>query len=423
MNEGLFRKGMVIAIIVCFIGVGVLMIVVGFGPIVNAQFVKVDRPREGFLYRGETTCCPLINSIEGNTTKSSIYGFYENYVISPDGEWINVTAKWLDIGIDCPTDDENPFDGYIDEMRISRIISADVNIPPCANFEWTPRYPYANKPIKFDASESYDPDGEIISFEWDFGDGNIGTGEQVTHNYSQPGIYEVVLTVTDNDGEQESQKKEITLENHRPTVEILDIKPLYYDYLVSEVVIITGSASDPDGNHALKEVTVIITDFLNPPKSLPVEGTTSWTCEWNTKEFYDRHWRIIAKSHDNGGLVSEPDVRGVWVDNSDPVPVITRPLNAIYVDDEVKSPRLVPFIFGPITFEVIPGDLPWGAKKIEYIINGELKYTDWNVSFLKSSTWKYSDIHFGPIMLQVNATDYVGHKGIAYKFMVMVNLF
>lgn len=43
----------------------------------------------------ETICCPLINSIEGNTKKAFIYGLYENYIISPDGEWINVTAKWL----------------------------------------------------------------------------------------------------------------------------------------------------------------------------------------------------------------------------------------------------------------------------------------------------------------------------------------
>jgi PKD repeat protein len=49
-------------------------------------------------------------------------------------------------------------------------------------------------------STSYDPDGMIVSWAWDFGDGTTGSGETVTHVYKAEGTYIVTLKVTDNDG-------------------------------------------------------------------------------------------------------------------------------------------------------------------------------------------------------------------------------
>lgn len=57
-----------------------------------------------------------------------------------------------------------------------------------------------NPAFHFNALGSYDIDGEIVSWEWDFGDGIAAQGMAVEHMYSAPGAYEVTLTVTDNDG-------------------------------------------------------------------------------------------------------------------------------------------------------------------------------------------------------------------------------
>lgn len=57
-----------------------------------------------------------------------------------------------------------------------------------------------DKEILFNGSDSYDPDGIIVLYEWDFGDGAKGLGETTTHAYRHPGDYTVILTVTDNDG-------------------------------------------------------------------------------------------------------------------------------------------------------------------------------------------------------------------------------
>ncbi|MFZ3166103.1 MAG: PKD domain-containing protein, partial [Candidatus Methanoperedens sp.] len=54
--------------------------------------------------------------------------------------------------------------------------------------------------VSFDGSKSFDPDGNIVSYEWNFGDGNSGTGVNPTHIYVQNGTYAVSLKVTDNDG-------------------------------------------------------------------------------------------------------------------------------------------------------------------------------------------------------------------------------
>ena len=55
--------------------------------------------------------------------------------------------------------------------------------------------------ITFDASESTD-DGKITAYEWDFDDGETATGPMVEHRYLWPRNYEVVLTLTDDDGGQ-----------------------------------------------------------------------------------------------------------------------------------------------------------------------------------------------------------------------------
>jgi PKD repeat protein len=58
--------------------------------------------------------------------------------------------------------------------------------------------------VNFDAGSSFDPDGEIVSYEWDFDeDGRYddAVGEVVSYEFTQEGNYEVSLRVTDNNGE------------------------------------------------------------------------------------------------------------------------------------------------------------------------------------------------------------------------------
>jgi len=78
---------------------------------------------------------------------------------------------------------------------------------PRASFDYSSKRPNTGEIVTFDAVnslndflKSYDPDGEITSYEWDFGDGTISSGSIQTHSYVASGKYPVTLTVTDKDG-------------------------------------------------------------------------------------------------------------------------------------------------------------------------------------------------------------------------------
>lgn len=62
----------------------------------------------------------------------------------------------------------------------------------------------------FDGTASNDPDGTIASYAWEFGDGTTGTGATPTHSYANPGTYNVLLTVTDNEGATGSTTESVT---------------------------------------------------------------------------------------------------------------------------------------------------------------------------------------------------------------------
>ena len=68
--------------------------------------------------------------------------------------------------------------------------------------------------IRFDGRRSYDPDGIIVSYAWNFGDGQSSTEAYVIHHYQTVGAYLVSLLVVDNDNL--SSTCQITVEVHEP---------------------------------------------------------------------------------------------------------------------------------------------------------------------------------------------------------------
>jgi trimeric autotransporter adhesin len=118
-----------------------------------------------------------------------------------------------------------------------------VNLPPTAEFTWSA----IGLEASFDASDSSDPDGTIVSYEWDFGDGSpVGSGVMVDHTYAVGGTYTVKLTVTDDSGASTQTEKLITVNEpatNDPPVAVFDVE-------VSGLSIaVDGSgSSDPDGS-------------------------------------------------------------------------------------------------------------------------------------------------------------------------------
>jgi PKD repeat protein len=74
------------------------------------------------------------------------------------------------------------------------------NQPPVADAKG-PYIGTVNLPVYFDGSGSYDPDGTIINYDWNFGDGKIGSGVNPSHQYEIPNKYIIILTVEDANGQ------------------------------------------------------------------------------------------------------------------------------------------------------------------------------------------------------------------------------
>jgi serine protease len=81
------------------------------------------------------------------------------------------------------------------------------NQPPTASFT----YNCTDLACIFDASGSYDPDGNISSYAWTFGDGSTGSGVTASRTYGEAGTYTVSLTVTDDDGATGNTSKSVTV--------------------------------------------------------------------------------------------------------------------------------------------------------------------------------------------------------------------
>jgi len=86
-----------------------------------------------------------------------------------------------------------------------------LNQPPTASFTASTTSGVVPLEVFFYASGSYDPDGNILSYAWDFKDGNTGSGQTVNHTFASAGSYNVTLTITDNDGAIDSTTKTITV--------------------------------------------------------------------------------------------------------------------------------------------------------------------------------------------------------------------
>jgi len=85
------------------------------------------------------------------------------------------------------------------------------NLPPVAGFTFDPPHPTRHDSVQF-SSTSYDNDGTIISWQWDFGDDSTASGEQVTHLYENYASYTVTLIVEDDGGISDTAQTEVTIE-------------------------------------------------------------------------------------------------------------------------------------------------------------------------------------------------------------------
>ncbi|UOX99768.1 PKD domain-containing protein [Blastococcus sp. PRF04-17] len=102
-------------------------------------------------------------------------------------------------------------------FRVVTLAAAQVpvNEPPVAAFTATP----TGLAVAVDGAGSGDPDGRVVSYAWDFGDGGTAEGVTASYTYAEGGTYPVTLTVTDDSGESRSTTQDVTVS--APAVEVV----------------------------------------------------------------------------------------------------------------------------------------------------------------------------------------------------------
>lgn len=100
--------------------------------------------------------------------------------------------------------------------------SSPAQQPPTVSASATPLHGSAPLPVQFSSAGSSDPDGGILTYVWEFGDGSTSNSANPSHTYAQEGIYSARLRVIDDEGASAlSPILTVEVANEAPVVQIL----------------------------------------------------------------------------------------------------------------------------------------------------------------------------------------------------------
>jgi PKD repeat protein len=138
------------------------------------------------------------------------------------------------------------FGNYPNEEVRKIVYTGDGNRAPRAVASATPTDGAIPIAVSFDGGQSFDPDGDPLTYDWDFGDGSPhGSGAQVSHTYSTAGTYTATLTVSDPGAGTDSTSIRIDVGNHAPVPSIAT-PTASQSFSVGEDLTLTGSATDSE---------------------------------------------------------------------------------------------------------------------------------------------------------------------------------
>ena len=240
------------------------------------------------------------------------------------------------------------------------------DIPPIADAG--PDQTLNTPTVTLDGSNSYDPDGYIIAYLWDLGDGTVSYDMVTTHTYETDGTYQVTLTVIDNAG----------LIGYDSALVIVDsVKPTTYEFLTgtagqngwftSPVMVTLVAIDDRSG---IQQTTYRVDTGTWTPYTAPFDISANGT---HILEYY---------STDRAGNIEDTKTATVKIDRT--APTITLSIEKIGVNKWI------------ITANV--SDATSGVARVEFYID--------NVSVHTDTIAPYNYTYTGPKNVMVTAVAY-----------------
>jgi len=220
------------------------------------------------------------------------------------------------------------------------------NHAPVAVIRANPTSGEAPLEVIFDASESYDPDGdEIVSYRWDFGDDKTAEGQEVAHGFGTPGKYAVCLTAIDEKGAEGStfftlivyEPSEIVIEHkfdaqrgtefETGTGLKISVPPMPTEGQARVTVACDSTPSQPPGDHlSLASVYLITLDL-----ETQAQPSTVFTAEHEETSFVTLSFSIPSGLDPRSVAVLEWDEGWTLAENETGLPGGTVSADARYV--------------------------------------------------------------------------------------------
>jgi PKD repeat protein len=242
--------------------------------------------------------------------------------------------------------------------------------------QWNPRpiitpdyYHGGNFTITFSAEDSWDPDGSIVAYDWNFDDGTHGEGITVTHTFPIEGVYNVELIVTDNHGNvAKNMSKIILLHQFPPFIPNITQAPSFVN--TGEICQVIIQTSDPES------------DQIQYGIRWDADGPVEWSDEWYnsnescifTHQYIDIGVHEISVKARDVYYAQSPWSEPIQVsveDNQDPILEVVTPVDGIYLNDMLRFPFFVPCVFGSLTIQVNASDNS-GVEKVLFYVDDVL---------------------------------------------------
>ncbi len=203
---------------------------------------------------GETVYIDVTILNQGNETEVfSVTAYYDDTVAGTEtgislsaGESDVVSLSWDTTGVTEGTYEisaeasQVPGETNVTNNRfMDNTVTLTLLQAPTATFTFSPTAPLAGEIVSFDASASDDPDGTIVSYLWDFGDGTntTETSPIATHTYTEPETYTVTLKIVDSDGLTGTTTRDIEVAPQPPfPLEIIIVIGVVVGIVVGAVV-------------------------------------------------------------------------------------------------------------------------------------------------------------------------------------------
>jgi len=200
------------------------------------------------------------------------------------------------------------------------------NRAPIAAFTATPAEGYTPLEVAFDASASFDPDHDDLSYAWSFGDGATGSGVTTTHTYTHAGSYDAILRVVDPDGLDGAVMKTI------------DVQTI------------------PDGH------VVLSFEWMSSGEVQRLDFAVSW----NLYLIYRGKLRTpLVDNYDYGVFVEDPLDDPTLEDLADLLWALADGSAIGYAE------MALAFVQGSIAYHVDPPDIEWPLYPVETLVDGE----------------------------------------------------